>query len=483
MERRRDERLSVALKAALLDDGTLPRGCRVRDFSQRGMLLQYDYDGNAATFNHGDTVTVRLSLPQDDEPTVLTLPSTVRRVDQHGIGIEFDQPEAQLLALLEPYRLDRPRLQGAALEEDRADAVKVSGTSVVTPLLRPRARHRLLNRRSPASAPGGSEHRDRRTAHAPGGSEHGDRRTAYPTAATEAARPGQQAAPVLTDRRMFYVGLASLVCAVLILIIDSADTAGLKKRLRAMEAGNWNVASELGEMRDRLSAVTGSGQAFSDLNARVDTLAVSVAALQGRLTLALGGQSIEVAGTEKAPPAPGDSAAALQGRLTPASGGQSIEVAGREKAPPAPGDSAAALQGRLTPASGGQSIEVAGREKAPPAPGDSAAGQGQLGYTGPEATATNVAGEVNAAPDRSPPGSDAPWVINLVSLYDKAAADGFMDRAKSKGVRVDQNRVTVKGKQVWRLQIAGFTTQQEARAYGATATEKLGLKEAWVFKR
>jgi hypothetical protein len=74
-------------------------------------------------------------------------------------------------------------------------------------------------------------------------------------------------------------------------------------------------------------------------------------------------------------------------------------------------------------------------------------------------------------------------VINLVSLYDKAAADGFMDRAKSKGVRVDQNRVTVKGKQVWRLQIAGFTTQQEARAYGATATEKLGLKEAWVFKR
>ena len=46
-----------------------------------------------------------------------------------------------------------------------------------------------------------------------------------------------------------------------------------------------------------------------------------------------------------------------------------------------------------------------------------------------------------------------------------------------------QNRVTVKGREVWRLQISGFATQQEARAYGATVSEKLGLKDVWVFKR
>ena len=60
MERRRDERISVSLKAALLNDRTLPRGCRVRDFSQRGMLLQYDYNGYDAGFDYGDTVAVRL---------------------------------------------------------------------------------------------------------------------------------------------------------------------------------------------------------------------------------------------------------------------------------------------------------------------------------------------------------------------------------------------------------------------------------------
>jgi hypothetical protein len=406
MERRRDERLSVGLKAALLDDKTLPRGCRVRDFSQRGMLLQYDYDGNDATFSDGDTVTVRLSLRQDHERKVVTLPSTVRRVEDNGIGVEFHQPEAQLLELLEPYRLDRRRVEEAALEADRTGKVNGSGTSSVTRLLRPRGRHRVLSGRPPAPAPGGSWHADRPTAHA-----------AARTADAGLAR--EHGAPALSDRRLFYVGLVTLVCAALIVIIDFADNAALKRRLSALETDSRNHAAALSGMGNRLSTVDRPVQELADLNARVETLAVSVAALEGR----------------------------------------------------------------LAPVARGQSIEVAGMEKAAAAVADASVPEKSIVSPRPEAKTAGSVGEVEAALDKPVAGSDADWVINLVSLYDKAAADRFMSTAKSKGVRVDQNEVTVKGRQVWRLQITGFTTHQEARAYAAGVSEKLGLKDVWVFKR
>jgi len=406
MERRRDERISVSLKAALLSDRTLPRGCRVRDFSQRGMLLQYDYGGNDTTFNDGDTVTVRLSLRQADERKVVTLAATVRRVEQNGIGVEFQQREARLLELLEPWRLDRPRLREAELEADRTSTVNGDSGGSVTRLVRPRSRHRLLGDRSAHRARREAERADRPTAHATG-----------PTAAVSPLRePGTAG---LTDRRLFYIGLVSLVCATVILILDFADSARLKNRLSALEAGSRNQVNALTEMRERLTAVSAPGRALADLNARVETLTVSVAALDGRLAMAAPRESSEAAAMEKTPQVDSDSSASHEPVVPPA----------------------------------------------------------------PEAAPADVAHDVEAVLDAPAEVGSAPWVINLVSLYDKQAADRFMATAESKGIRVKQSRVTVKGREVWRLQISGFETQQEARTYGAIASEKLGLKDVWVFKR
>jgi cell division septation protein DedD len=407
MERRRDERISVSLKAALLNDRTLPRGCRVRDFSQRGMLLQYDYDGNDTILSDGDTVTVRLSLRQADERKVVTLPATVRRVEQNGIGVEFQQPEARLLDLLEPWRLDRPRVQAEELEADRTSIGNGDAASTVTRLIRPRPRHRGPTGRATNPLSGGAGRADPPTA------DIGNR--------TAAARPVRETgAAVLTDRRLFYIGLVSLVCATLILIIDGADSARLKHRLSALEAGSRNHADALSEMRDRFAAVSGPGQALADLNARVETLAVSVAALDGKLAAAAPRASFEAAAMEKTPPPDNDPSASH-----------------KPAAPPVPEQTATAAAVRA----------------------------------------------VEAVLDTPADAANGPWLINLVSLYDKAAADRFVATAESKGVRVTQNRVTVKGREVWRVQISGFATQQEARAYGATAGEKLGLKDVWVFKR
>ena len=78
---------------------------------------------------------------------------------------------------------------------------------------------------------------------------------------------------------------------------------------------------------------------------------------------------------------------------------------------------------------------------------------------------------------------DGPWAINLVSSLSKADAERLAEKARSRDIQTQQQQVTVKGKQYWRVQITGFSTMEEARTYVDTAKEKLGLKEVWIMKR
>ena len=77
----------------------------------------------------------------------------------------------------------------------------------------------------------------------------------------------------------------------------------------------------------------------------------------------------------------------------------------------------------------------------------------------------------------------SPWVINLVSLSNKADADQFAARARSKDLPVERYAVTVKGKQYWRVHVSGFSTAEEARSQADAVKEKLGLKDVWITKR
>ena len=78
---------------------------------------------------------------------------------------------------------------------------------------------------------------------------------------------------------------------------------------------------------------------------------------------------------------------------------------------------------------------------------------------------------------------DGPWVINLVSLYDQAAADRFTKKAHAQGIRADTRQVSVNGQQVWRIQVSGFSTRDEASAYSNESRAKLGLNNVWIFKK
>lgn len=76
-----------------------------------------------------------------------------------------------------------------------------------------------------------------------------------------------------------------------------------------------------------------------------------------------------------------------------------------------------------------------------------------------------------------------PWVINLVSTSSKADADRLSKKAHSKDILTELQPITVKGTQYWRVQVTGFITAEDARAYADTAKAQLGLKDAWIMKR
>ena len=49
--------------------------------------------------------------------------------------------------------------------------------------------------------------------------------------------------------------------------------------------------------------------------------------------------------------------------------------------------------------------------------------------------------------------------------------------------RLDQRRVTVRGKQYWRVQTPGFATREGARSNAETIRDKLALQDVWIIKR
>jgi hypothetical protein len=76
-----------------------------------------------------------------------------------------------------------------------------------------------------------------------------------------------------------------------------------------------------------------------------------------------------------------------------------------------------------------------------------------------------------------------PWVINVASLDNQAAADEFSSKAQAHGVPVQHQVVTVKGKQRWRIQVTGFSSLTEARINAGPIKEKLGLETVWISQR
>ena len=75
------------------------------------------------------------------------------------------------------------------------------------------------------------------------------------------------------------------------------------------------------------------------------------------------------------------------------------------------------------------------------------------------------------------------WVINLVSLQQKADAEHFVANANSMGVAAEINQAIVRGKKFWRVQVPGFSSANDARTMASQVQSKLGLKDVWIVQR
>ncbi len=75
------------------------------------------------------------------------------------------------------------------------------------------------------------------------------------------------------------------------------------------------------------------------------------------------------------------------------------------------------------------------------------------------------------------------WTINLISSPDKAYAVSFSDTAQSRGISTELQEVSVKGTPYWRVQVTGFSTQDEAKIAADTVKDKLGMADIWIMKR
>jgi hypothetical protein len=105
-----------------------------------------------------------------------------------------------------------------------------------------------------------------------------------------------------------------------------------------------------------------------------------------------------------------------------------------------------------------------------------------------QAPADEVKEPTAAAQVASPPAptemtDQGSWVINLASLDNQAAADRFSARAQARGIPVQQQMVSLKGTQRWRIRVTGFATLTEARINAGPIKEKLGLQEVWISQR
>lgn len=386
MERRRYERIAVNLNVALLDERAMPRGCRVRDVSQGGMLLQFEHPGGAS-YTAGNAVRVRISIKEHEERRVLLLPATIKRVEENGMGVEFLKPQAELMQLLEPYQLDREQAAAPALAVVHSRAAGGGD-------------------QRPATDDPPQPHHHHHATSARAGARMAER-IAAARAAVRAGGDALQGRLATGDRRLLQLGLASLAVAGAIAVFDLASSSSINHRLGILENTVEQQAEAVAGVQIRLTADKARESVIDDLKAQVRELTVSVAALE-------------------------------TGHIDPAA---------RQ-----PADAAAPPDHDRVVGQSAATVQVDSGAEATPPPVDKPAKKG-------------------------------PWVINLVSLYDQAAADRFAQRAKSMGIPVEQDRTLVKGKPVWRLQVSGFDSRDQASAYGDANKTKLSLKNVWIFKR
>ncbi|HUT39767.1 MAG TPA: SPOR domain-containing protein [Gammaproteobacteria bacterium] len=279
--------------------------------------------------------------------------------------------------------------------------------------------------------------------------------------------------------RWLLSGMALVIASVMITWLIGSD----------QKPTEWSYNLDLPESRQ--TSATGSPATKQletrvvGLTERVDMLADSIARLESRLMQAQGitdsivgaEQNIASATTPEVP-AIGEAVQVLEALPPPASG-QAVEEVSVAKTPRQTSTGGAS---RLRDA---PVIAVTGTSPAAPLRTSIRATHEAPALTGPGSDSVASSLSITSKPlsTATSPEKEGQWVINLASSPSKTDADRLTEKARSRDIQTEQQQATVKGKQYWRVQITGFSTAEEARAYAGTAKAKLGITDVWITTR
>ena len=281
--------------------------------------------------------------------------------------------------------------------------------------------------------------------------------------------------------RWLLSGMALVIASVMITWLIGSD----------QKPTEWSYNLDVPESRQ--TSATGSPATkqletrVAGLTQRVDMLADSIARLESRLMQAQGitdsivgaEQNIASATTPEVP-AIGEAVQVLEALPPPASG-QAVEEVSVAKRPRQTSTGGGASRLRDAPV-----IAVTGTTSpAAPLRTSVRATHEAPALTSPGSDSVAISQSITSKPSSTAisPENEGQWVINLASSPSKTDADRLAEKARSRDIQTEQQQVTVKGKQYWRVQITGFSTADEARAYAGTAKAKLGITDVWITTR
>lgn len=449
MERRRHPRTPVNINALLIGERTVPRGCRVINVSQHGMMLYCDADGRLSTFKPGDSVDIHLTVQHAGEQKKLTIPSCVKHVAENSVDVEFHHPDAILMDLIESYRISNQHRLEASLGHNRPVEGKITPIS--------QASRKTVDTAQPDSS------------------------------GTRDAGAGN---------RSFYLGLLTVILTVCIITGGYIYTASIDSRIRTLEVISEQQSGELSELKNRVFSASLQEGRYASLNARMTALGDAFELLENKLNLLLPTAAVmEDAGTTGSDQADLASAGQQDLALIASNTAPVSTVAATEaptetavQAEPSADDSSMQLPAHADVSLSQESSSPAETTATmAPVPGPETAASPERTETTaiqPEPKASTAEAEVPAQEAAAaPPHSTGPWIINLLSSTDKAYVESMAARARAKDISTVISEADIKGRHYWRLQIPGFASAAAASEHAAPVKKVLGIGDVWILKQ
>lgn len=457
MDRRRHARTPVNINAMLIGQTTVPKGCRVRNVSQQGMLLQCEPDGRLLTFSKGDKVEIHLTVQYAGEKKSLTIPSSVRHVNEAYIYVEFQHPDLKLVELIESYRVSEAHELEASVNYE-------------------------------------------------GAKPDGPRITANTDTGTSMQTDAQQTQDKKVAHRPFYYSLLTLVLVICIITGGYIYATSVDNRLGMLESITDRQTAELSEMRERVFSSTLQEGRYASLNARMTALTDAFSSLENKLTRLIS-QRLPDMPEQTRPVSNDESHILITSRATQKNAGLATTLPAdvaplsatpgeTAETPPVNRHTDTQIITARPAAEAAPMAETADQSPAPPAKATAAMAVApepvtETADTREQDTETSTSETAAVSLETAPAApsnlttavKQGPWVINLLSSTDKGYVERYAERARSRDVAVEVNSADVKGRTYWRMQITGFSSASAARAEAGGIREKLGIKDVWIFRR